>query len=96
MPSLEQAALSKGGGTFIGAYAFWDDSVKDDASRAWVRTVMSTARSFGAGSYVGEADLSGGADRAQQCFSPEAWTRLVAVRQKHDPDGRFFSYLTDA
>ena len=94
MPLPDQAALSKGGGPFIGAYAFWSDPAQDEASRAWVRRVLAAAAPYSAGRYVGEADLAAGAGRVQECFSPAAWQRLVALRQTRDPDGAFYSYLT--
>jgi len=96
IPSPEKAALSKGGGSFIGAYAFWDDPEHDKASRAWVHSVIRAAEPYGAGYYIGEADLSVSPHRARDCFSPPAWNRLVALRRKFDPDHRFFSYLTEA
>ena len=96
IPSSEKAALSKGGGSFIGAYAFWDDPAQDNASRAWVHSAIRAAEPYGAGNYIGEADLSVSPSRARDCFSGPAWDRLVALRRRFDPDNLFFSYLTDA
>ena len=94
MPSLDQAALSKGGGTFIGAYAFWDEPTQDAASRDWVRSVLRATERYGTGGYIGESDLSVHPDRARDCFSTAAWERLVALKRKLDPDDLFYSYLT--
>ncbi len=96
IPSSDKAALSKGAVSSIGAYAFWDDPAQDNAGRAWVRSVIRAAEPYGAGSYIGEADLSVSADRARNCFAPAAWDRLVALKKKFDPDDLFFSYLTEA
>jgi FAD/FMN-containing dehydrogenase len=96
IPPPGKAALSKGGGSFIGAYAFWDDPAQDNASRAWVHSAIRAAEPYGAGNYIGEADLSVSPSRARDCFSGPAWDRLVALRRRFDPDNLFFSYLTDA
>jgi FAD/FMN-containing dehydrogenase len=92
-PKRYDAALSVGGGSFIGAYGFWDDAAQDETSRAWVRSVMRAVEPFETGSYIGEADLSVSPDRVRECFSPEAWDKLVALKKKYDPDNLFFSYL---
>jgi FAD/FMN-containing dehydrogenase len=94
MPSPDQAALSRGGGTFIGAYAFWDASAEDASSRGWVRSVLDATAPYRLGGYIGEADLSISPDRARDCFSTAAWERLVVLKKKLDPDDLFYSYLT--
>ena len=95
MPSPREAALlSKSGVTYVGAYAFWDDPAADARSRTWVNSVLGASEPFRKGRYVGDADLAVAPGRVQECFSSEAWTRLVALRQKYDPTGLFYSYLT--
>ena len=95
MPSPQEAALlSKSGATYLGAFAFWDDPAADERSRAWVNSVLEASEPFRKGRYVGDADLAVAAGRVQECFSSEAWTRLVALRHKYDPTGLFYSYLT--
>jgi hypothetical protein len=93
MPTPEQGSLSRGGGTFIGAYAFWDKPAQDTRSQAWVRSVLDAAAHLADGSYVGEADFATTPERVRGCFSPAAWKRLVALRKKFDPESLFFSYL---
>ena len=95
-PKRYDAALSVGGGTFVGAYGFWDDPAQDRAGMGWVRSIMSSVEPFRDGAYVGEADLSVNANRSRECFSPEAWQRLLALKSKHDPEDRFYGYLTSA
>ena len=96
MPSPQEAALlSESGVTSIGAYAVWDDPGEDARNLRWVNSVLGAVESFRKGRYVGEADLTVTADRVRECFSPEAWTRLVSLRQKYDPTGLFYSYLTN-
>jgi FAD/FMN-containing dehydrogenase len=88
------AALSVGGGTFLGTYAFWDDPARDRAGTSWVRSVMAKAEPFRDGAYIGEADLSANPGRLRECFSQHAWSRLAALKLKYDPDDLFYRYLT--
>jgi FAD/FMN-containing dehydrogenase len=90
-----EGSVSMSGPTFVGAYGFWDGPAQDAASRTWVQSVMREVEPLSIGSYVGETDLSTSPDRASSCFSPEAWTKLVAIRKKYDPEQRFYSYLTE-
>ena len=46
--------------------------------------------------YVGETDLTMGADRAQRSFAPANWQRLEQLGRKYDPEGVFFDYLGSA
>lgn len=90
--SLPDAALSVGGGTGAGIYALWDDPADDEVNRSWVRKIDDALAPFRAGRYVGEADLTAGADRLAECFTPEALQRLRKLRQQYDPDGLFFAW----
>ena len=40
----------------------------------------------------GEADLTLGPERRAECFTPEALRRLDALRGRHEPDERFFTW----
>jgi hypothetical protein len=95
-PKRYDAALSVGGGTFLGSYAFRDDPARDRAGTNWVRSVMRSAEPFRDGAYIGEADLSANPNRSRECFSPQAWARLLALKSKYDPDDLFYRYLTTA
>jgi hypothetical protein len=91
-----EAALSMAGKLYFGAYGFWDEATQDRASLGWLRASIGSAEPLSKGQYVGEADLSVSPNRVARCFSPEAWSRLQALRAKHDPAGTFFSYLERA
>ncbi len=45
------------------------------------------------GYYINEIDLTHFPHMAQECFSPEKWKKLQAVRKQYDPNKRFVSYL---
>jgi len=96
MPTPQEASLlSESGVTSIGAYAVWDDQAEDARNLRWVNSVLGALEPFRKGRYVGEADLAVTPNRVRECFSPQAWTRLVTLRQKYDPTGLFYSYLTN-
>jgi FAD/FMN-containing dehydrogenase len=95
-PNFVDAALSVGAAGTVGASSFWDDATQDAERRGWIRAAMDAVAPHANGSYVGESDLATSANRVRECFSPEAWTRLNALKAQHDPSDLFFSYLTEA
>ena len=92
-PPQPDMAFSMFGSTYVHAHALWNDAAQDAPNQAWVRDTITSLEPLKVGHYVGEANLSVAPDRAKQCFSPAAWNRLNALKQKHDPDDVFFSYL---
>lgn len=86
-------ALSLAGAAFVACYAVWEEPARDAASEAWLRDAVAAVRPAARGRYVGEADLL--AAPASDCYAPDAWERLAAVREGagapgvlHPPLGR--------
>ncbi len=71
----------------------WTDAGDDTANRAWHAGATALLEPHKAGRYIGEADLSKEADVARQCYTPEAWERLLALRATYDSKGLFYDYL---
>ena len=94
-PNFLDTALSVGGTGFVGAYSFWETAEQDAVHRGLAQSAMDAVAAHASGSYVGEADLTTNPNRVRECFSPEAWTRLNALKAQHDPSDLFFSYLTE-
>jgi MGT family glycosyltransferase len=92
----EQAAFSMAGSIYFGAYGFWKEAADDRSNLAWVRSTLDSLEPVTVGQYVGEADLAVSPNRVARCFSPSAFRKLTALRQKHDPTGVFHSYLQQA
>jgi len=72
----------------------WTETADDAANRAWHATATALIDPHKVGRYVGETDLTKEADVARQCYTPDAWERLRALRAVYDPAGRFYDYLT--
>ncbi|MDF2233746.1 FAD-binding oxidoreductase [Albimonas sp. CAU 1670] len=88
VPPAGAAAFSMIGPVFGALYAMWRDPSGDAAGRAWVRGVAREAAPAVKGVYVGEADLAA-PGRLAQAWTPEALSRLAALRARHDPRNRF-------
>ncbi len=86
------AAFSKVGDVFVGAYARWDHAEDDVANFDWLTQCGNVLREHSHGQYINEVDVFQDAAAAQRCFSPQAWQRLQAIRQQRDPDGLFYSF----
>jgi FAD/FMN-containing dehydrogenase len=87
-PAATGAALSLSGRAFGAAYAVWTDPSEDERHWAWLRATADAVAPATLGHYVGEADLDR-SGRIAGCFSPAAWDRLGALRQRYDPTGLF-------
>ncbi len=79
---------------WLNIYAVWDDPADDEAAKTWARQFHATMRAHGAaGEYVnflGAEDR--GADPREQAlaaYGPEKLARLVALKDRFDPDNIF-------
>ena len=86
------SAFSSAGRLYIALYALWEQ--RDDApvQEAWLAGVVEELEPLTAGRYVGEADLATRPEEAQRCYSPGAWRRLAAIRERYDPSHVFAWY----
>ncbi|MGI8784845.1 MAG: FAD-binding oxidoreductase [Acidobacteriota bacterium] len=92
-PQLPDMAFSVFASSHVGVYSIWNDAEQDTANQAWVRSTIASLEPLKVGYYVGESDLTVAPNRAQQCFSPAAWGKLIKLKRKYDPHNVFFSYL---
>ena len=97
MPSNSKATSY----SWLGRYlvynnTIWTDAAEDESNRSWHSKATSLLDPHKIGRYVGETDLTKEADVAQQCYTPETWTRLRALRATYDPEGLFHDYLRRA
>ena len=89
----ERAAFSNITDTWIGTYAVWDEAADDSANVAWLREASAALAPFATGHSINELDAGVDPGKIERCFSPDAWQRLVQLRETRDPDGRFHGFL---
>ena len=90
--ALPEAALSITGRVGVGIYGMWDDAADDERIQAWVSRADAALSPLRTGRYVGEAALTVDSGRRAECFTPEAFVRLEALRAEYDPRGVFASW----
>jgi FAD/FMN-containing dehydrogenase len=74
----------------VGVEANWTDPADDDANRAWARAAVDELSRFSTGgAYLNFDDLVDGRSAAEH-HGPN-FDRLVAIKQKYDPDNLFRS-----
>lgn len=74
---------------FLSWAAKWDDAARDEENGAWADATTAALEPFRTGCYLNETDVIRHPEHATLCFSPAAWQRLAAVRERYDPEGRF-------
>jgi FAD/FMN-containing dehydrogenase len=90
---LKGTAHSMSGRYLVFNNTVWTDAADDAANRAWHPGATALLEPHKAGRYIGEADLDKEPNVARQCYAPEAWERLRALRTTYDPKGLFHDYL---
>jgi len=88
-PTLPADAPMPAASTFTTLAGQWLDPTTDAANLAWVDGVVKTVQPLGAGCYLNETDFERRPERQRMCFTPAAWARLAAVRQRYDPTNLF-------
>jgi len=86
------AAFSRVGETFVGAYTMWDEADQDAASFAWLAGASARMRPLAVGQYINEVDAFLDPAAPSRCFSETAWKRLARLRGHYDPRGLFFGW----
>ena len=66
----------------------WDDARDDARCLEWARGFHAATQPYAHGVYVNFLSEEG-EDRVREAYSPEVWKRLVAVKDRWDPDNFF-------
>ncbi len=89
-PTAANAAFSLSSQMCFQIYAVYDDSEDDEAIKAWHSDAFARIEPYSVGgAYVNEADLF---SRPTAILAPESAARVESLREKYDPEGRFFGY----
>ena len=83
-------ALSVQGRIYVAAYAVWDKEEDDAAMQSWPVDQFRKLEDISVGSQMNDENMK---SRPSQYLSPAAEAKLEAFRAKHDPEGRFVSFL---
>lgn len=88
---LPDAAISVQGDLYLAAFAGWHDPAQDDHYVAWPTAHMRRLEPLSEGIQLADENLR---HRSARYLSDANGQRLETLRARHDPDGRFHSYLT--
>jgi FAD/FMN-containing dehydrogenase len=91
--ALQGAAFSMSAKYYGGPWTQWTDPSGDEANTAWQEGCLRLLRPFLKGHYVAETDTTSYPAHVRASYTESAWSRLAALRAKHDPDGVFFDYF---
>jgi FAD/FMN-containing dehydrogenase len=86
------AAFGQRGATWnASAIGMWESPADDGAGISWVRTLVDPLEpvSYSGAGYVNYSPPDETEDRVRAVFGAERWERLVAVKQRYDPDNLF-------
>jgi FAD/FMN-containing dehydrogenase len=84
------AAISVQGRLYLAAFAGWTDPSQSEAMLAWPADEMRRLEDISEGIQLADENL---VHRPARFLSDENAARLEALRSRHDPEGRFLSYL---
>ncbi|WP_157218107.1 FAD-binding oxidoreductase [Flavisphingomonas formosensis] len=88
-PALGDGACTTTGNFYVSCYAQWDDPAADKANKDWLIAMYEELQPFAVGNYINELNQEGRIHRIRECYTPEAWAKLGALRRTWDP-GRIF------
>lgn len=93
------ACYSSGGRHMISYHFNWlEDRVEDmatflPAAQSWMGEFDGLVRPHAKGHFISQVDNERYPDRIENAFTPDNWSRLMALKDVYDPQGRFYSYL---
>lgn len=91
-PDFSGMALSGWGDTFFAAYPLWQDPAQDAQMQKWVVDAMHMLDPIANGE--GQMNDENMEAHPQNYLTVEIAARLEELRARHDPKGRFLSFLT--
>lgn len=93
---LPDAACSRIARFYLAYYMEWDEPAQEAASRAYCLKVFNALKPVARGSYINEMDQEGRPQDIHECYSPQAWKRLAALRGQWDPKGVFHGFYGES
>jgi FAD/FMN-containing dehydrogenase len=88
-PGPDTAAFGHRDGAFdFTILTVWEDPAEDDDHIAWARSFHAAMQPSSTGVYVNNLGVEG-ADRVRAAYAPETYARLVALKDRYDPQNVF-------
>ena len=92
-PFRQDACYSAAGRHWLSSRLNWHDANEDAANNKWLQGFNDILKPSALSHYINEIDNENNPQRVRNCFSEDNWLRLAKVRNKYDPEKRFYSYL---
>jgi FAD/FMN-containing dehydrogenase len=92
-PYPTDSAYTARGRFYVAGYAQWNDPADDLANGQWLKDLYDELQPLASGFYINEFDRETRGAQTPRCFTPENWRKLQALRQKHDPERVFQSFM---
>ena len=73
----------------VNIHGHWTDPADDEAGVAWARGLFDALTPHAQGGVYVNFLSDEGPERVQEAYSPAAWSRLVEVKRRYDPDNVF-------
>jgi FAD/FMN-containing dehydrogenase len=89
-PERPDMAYSVEDDTYIAVYGVWQDPTEDEANVAWATERMREMEGLASGIQLADENLG---NRPARFLTEANFGRLQALRERHDPDGRFFPWM---
>jgi FAD/FMN-containing dehydrogenase len=95
-PVLPEAAFSRIGRFYVTSVLWWDDAAHEQPIRDYSAQLIKDLKPLSRGSYINEMNQQGRPQDIHECYSPEAWARLAALRKHWDPRGVFHGFYGES
>ena len=84
------AALSVQADVYVATYTLWQDPALDTELEAWPSQQVGALRDISAGGQMNDENMAG---TSQNYLTEEVYQRFELLRERHDPEGLFASWL---
>lgn len=92
-PYGDDISFTADGHHFLSIYVNWEDNALDTLAYEWTDEFSKIAQPFAQGHYLNQIDTGVYPEKIKQSFSDEKWRRLAGVRDRYDPERRFFTWV---
>jgi FAD/FMN-containing dehydrogenase len=88
VPATDTAFAHRKTPFVLNIHTRWQETTDDEKSLKWAREFHKKTEGFAKGVYVNFLSQEG-QDRVKEAYTSDVWNRLVAIKNKWDPENRF-------